>query len=150
MIQLAFYGLVIANLELIMVAAIGLRRPDYCKIQIFQFGFKIVVSTCFKIIRKCFNFFQNEAFSHLSKFIQAFSSLLIKNIISQINCEIIQLLEFPGPMGPHFQLLQRACSLRSPLKGASPPSFSCGCFSLYIFFGLVGWFGWQYDINKLN
>ena len=30
-----------------MVAAIGLRRPDYCKIQIFQFVFKIVVSTCF-------------------------------------------------------------------------------------------------------
>ena len=30
-----------------MVDAIGLLRPDYCKIQIFQFVFKIVVSTCF-------------------------------------------------------------------------------------------------------
>ena len=39
-----------------------------------------------------FTFIQNEAFSHLSKFIYAFSSLLIKNIIGQINCEIIQLL----------------------------------------------------------
>ena len=39
--------LFMCHMILHMGDAIGLLRPDYCKIQIFQFVFKIVVSTCF-------------------------------------------------------------------------------------------------------